>query len=85
MSFGIYVLLGIISVYLFGSTIDESVLVNVDEETSPSSYVIRFSFLLVLACHIPYIFYSGKESLCIIVDELKRNSTSLALSKKLEN
>ena len=80
MSFTIYILLGIISVYLFGSQIDESVLVNVDEETTASSYVVRFSFLIVLACHIPYIFYSGKESICIIVDEIKRKSMSTALS-----
>ena len=72
MSFGIYVILALISVYMFGSTIDESVLDNIDEETNVPSYIIRFSFSLVLACHIPYIFYSGKESLCIIVDEIMR-------------
>ena len=49
------------------------------------SYVMQFLFLIILACHIPYLYYSGKESLLIIIDETMRKSISYTLSKKLQN
>ena len=47
----------------------DSVIDNIDEESNVYSYIVRGSFLLVLACHIPYIFFPTKESFLIIVDE----------------
>ena len=40
-------------------------------------------FLTIIGCHIPYIFFSGKEALLIVVDEIMRKSISLDLNKKL--
>jgi len=53
--------------------------------TSAASNIIRVLFLIVLACHIPYIFYSGKESLLIIVDEIRYQSMTHALELVLQN
>ena len=70
----IYVSLGILSIYTFGSDLDTSVIANVNKEENVYSYIIRVAFLLVLACHIPYIFFPTKESFLIIFDEAKNNS-----------
>ena len=46
------------------------------------SYIMQFFFLIILACHIPYLYFSGKEALLIMIDEVMRRSISLVLSKK---
>lgn len=74
LSLLIYASLGILSIYTFGSDLKSSVLTNVDEEKNGFSYTIRFCFLLVLACHIPYIFHPTKESFLIICDEAQNSS-----------
>ena len=40
--------------------------------------------MLVLSCHIPYIFFSGKESLLIMVDEIRRRSASALLDYQIQ-
>ena len=85
LSFVIYVSLGILSIYIFGSDLKSSVLKNVDEEKNVYSYIIRVAFLLVLACHIPYIFFPTKESFLIILDEATNKSMQKELEFKVQN
>lgn len=79
----IYASCGILAVYLFGSGIQDNVLDNIAGETTVVSYIIRFSFLILLACHIPYVFFLGKEGGCIIIDELMTKSMSISLEKRM--
>ena len=84
LSLIIYVSLGVLSIYSFGSDLKASVLNNVDEEQNAYSYIIRISFLLVLACHIPYIFFPTKESFLIIFDEAANGSMRKEIQEKID-
>jgi amino acid permease len=84
MSFLIYVSMGILSLYVFGSSIQESVLSNINAATSISSYIIRVMFMIVLACHIPYNFFAAKESCLIMIDEFRHHSMSSALEHTIQ-
>ena len=88
-SASIYTFLAICAVLMFGGTINEmgaDVLKNVNQEGSQvyEGFVLRFLFIIVLACHIPFIFFSGKESLLIIIDEIDRRSISTTLEKRIQ-
>jgi len=79
LSLLIYISVGIISVYMFGSSLNEDVLDNVDKEKNIYSYILRSAFLVVLACHIPYNFFPTKEAFLILYDEFKNKSMEKAI------
>jgi len=68
--FIIYLLIAIISIFMFGSSITSDVLDQIDEIDDWESYTIRVAFCVLLACHIPFIFYSGKECWISMVWEI---------------
>jgi len=85
---GIYVLVSVSTIFMYGSNLADNVLQNIGQSYPATakvfweSYVMQGLFLVILACHIPYLFFSGKEALLIMVDEIMRRSISLVLSKK---
>jgi amino acid permease len=74
MAMGIYITLSVLSIYTFGSSLQADVLDNVNEEVEHEweSMVLRIAFVIVIVCHIPYIFFSAKEAMLIIIDEWDR-------------
>jgi len=89
----IYLFLCIVSILLFGNQVikeDADILGNINKEFQLDSgrwesFLLRVLFLVVLACHIPFVFFFGKESLLIIIDEVDRRSISQTLEIRLNN
>lgn len=84
---GIYVTLAIACIFKYGTATKDVVLKNLGKnkegEIYWENYMLRIFFLIILACHIPYLYFGGKEALLIIVDEIWRKSISFTLSEKL--
>jgi hypothetical protein len=69
--------LAVAAIFTYGSTLKKNVLENIGEKYGDKpvgwqTYLMQFLFLIILACHIPYVFYGGKESFLIIIDETMR-------------
>jgi hypothetical protein len=84
----IYITVAVISVAMFGAQVSTVVLENIgqarhDGKAFWEGYITQLAFVVLLSCHIPFIFFAGKEGLLIIVDELDRKSISNALFHKL--
>ena len=69
----IYICISILGIVSFGHLIKEDVLKNIGEEGGKwEQYVLQIMYAFILATHIPFIFFPGKESFLIIVDEIQR-------------
>jgi len=89
-----YYIVALLGIFLFGLNIKSSILLNFgdpeyfDPNTGKpywESTIIQISFMIVLLAHIPFIFFPGKEGLCILVDEYQRQSISNVLWHKLQS
>lgn len=47
--------------------------------------MLRSAFLIVIACHIPFVFFAGKEAFLLIIDELHRKVVSANLEARIKN
>ena len=83
--------LAVNSVLLFGASVKmfTNVLRNVSLEYKNSNitdsglieaFIMRILFVMVLIAHIPFVFFSGKEALLIMVDEIDRKTISRSLN-----
>ena len=87
----IYVVVGTICNLMFGSSLESQVLLNIGDarhNNNPDksfweAYICQISFMIVLMCHVPFIFYTAKEAVLITIDEINRKSISNALWHKL--
>lgn len=76
-------MIGMIGIFMFGSLSKESVLSNVgDEDGHPEAQFILIIYIVVLFCHIPYIFFAHKESMLVMFDEYDRKSLSKQITQK---
>ena len=73
----VYVSLGVLSIYSFGSSLTSDVFDAINKEDTIYSIIIRVAFLIVLACHIPFVFLPTKEGFLIIIDEAQNRSMQI--------
>jgi hypothetical protein len=80
----VYTLIAILAIFRFGSSIQSNIMANINAEGKDVlSIIVRVSFLLVIACHIPFIFFSGKECFLNMYFELTKRAISKALEMKM--
>lgn len=74
MAMTLYIVLSILSIYTFGSSLMADVMSNVSTERNHNweSITLRVAFAIVIICHVPYVFFSSKEALLILIDEWDR-------------
>ena len=65
-----YTYLSYISISYFGQdNISPSIFDNIKEEDGAPSVILRFLFLIIFFCNIPFVFFAGKLALMAIVHQ----------------
>ena len=75
----------IIGLLMFGDKIESDLLMNLASVEGRLSLFIRLTYSLVLVFHIPYFFFTMKEFVLVLYDEIKSRSLSSHLEQKLAN
>ena len=71
-----YIAVGSIAVLMFGSDITSDLLVNISGRPGRVSVFIRVAYTFLLLCHLPYYFFSVKEYVLVMIDEISNRSLS---------
>lgn len=82
--FVVYMIVSFIGVYAYGSSVSDNILKNLDVKSNVFSYFLLVFFMVISAMHIPVIFYLGKESVLVTVDEIRNKSISMEHLRKIE-
>ena len=88
----IYAGISIVCSFLFGKQIiraGSNVILNINNEyvlddQRWEAFLLRVLFMIVLACHVPFIFFSAKEAMLIMTDEYSRRSISTELDHRVK-
>ena len=69
--FTMYILIGLLSLFIFGTDIESSFLNNISESKLIFKHLLLILYLVVSATHIPMVFFAGKEAILYIFLEIK--------------
>jgi len=78
----IYLPVAFACIYLFGNKIEINFFTNLGSvvEVTWHTYVLRCIFIVIIACHVPYVFFAGKESFLVLIEETTNKTISSALA-----
>ena len=80
-----YLSVGTITVLMFGAETSVDLLDNVSRAPGKVSKLIRIAYIFLLICHLPYYFFSVKEYILVIIDEIVNRSLSTRIEQKLSD
>jgi len=76
----LYIAMGMMGSFLFGYKVQVDVFQNINESGHVFlDIILESTFIVILAMHVPYIFYAVKETLLVMWDETDRRSISADL------
>jgi len=78
-----YIVCAFSGVIMFGDAVDPNFLMNVSSLSGSMSVFCRTSYCFVLMFHIPYFFFTIKEYILVLYDEILDRSLSMKLEVKL--
>lgn len=78
-----FIIVGICGCLMFGSKVESGVLKNIGTRDGTVSIFIRVTYCVVLLFHIPYFFFTIKEYVLVVYDEIATRSLSTHLEIKL--
>ncbi len=80
----VYIIVAFLSIYMYGSDLESNVLDNVKTHQGEwTALILAIVFLVVIGCHIPFIFFGGKDCFLNLFNEVTKRSISKALERKL--
>lgn len=75
----VYLSVSLFVIYMFGSAVNKVFFENLKRLNGKLTWeglVVRIAYLIIVACHIPYIYFACKEAALIMVDEIQRKTIS---------
>ena len=84
LTLSIYLTTGFLALNVFGPNISNNILLNFNKIDGFLPMLLQLIFLIVIICHVPYMFLVGKEAVCIVGDEILNKTMSKSLQKMTE-
>ena len=71
-----YIAVGTFGTLMFGDDLKSDFLINMAKRDGAVSIFIRVSYIIILNVHIPYFFFTVKEYILVLIDEINNRSLS---------
>jgi amino acid permease len=84
LTLSIYLTTGFLALKVFGPNISNNILLNFNKIDGFLPMLSQLIFLILIICHVPYMFLVGKEAICIVGDEIINKTMSKSLQKITE-